>query len=442
MKAEVAARPGALLFLAIVLGIALATGVREAAFGALGLLLWIPNRWAWIAVGFAAGATLGRPPEPAPGRVWLDGEGVAVAVAMPETFGPGWRSEIRGPDGRRWMVKNGPEAALGEKVGVRGVGRPLTGRTTDLATRKGLAGAIDGKDIALLGGASRWAEVARDARRSYRDSLKALLPPRDVAFVQALGANLTADLDDKQRADLRTTGSIHLVSASGFHAGVLLQAGMLLLGFLPIGRGWQIAIGVLTLSMYATAVGLQAPIVRAGIMATLGLCAPLVRREPDALSAWGWSGALWLLFRPGDLGDLGFQLSYATLLAMILGGWGSSGLGWAGRTGFWAVLGSAPLAAYHFRGLPVYGIPANLLVEVAVPPILFFSVLGWALGGIPPVGAVSGWAMTTLSGGVQGVLGWIATWPGARIEIASFSPWYLGAIYGAMLALWRPRRRG
>ena len=216
---------------------------------------------------------------------------------------------------------------------------------------------------------------------------------------------------------------------------------MLLLGFLPIGRGWQILIGVLVLSMYATAVGLQAPIVRAGFMATLGLLAPLVRREPDALSAWGWSGALWLLFRPGDLGDLGFQLSYATLLAMILGGWGSSGLGWAGRTGFWAVVGSAPLAAYHFRGLPVYGIPANLLVEVAVPPILFFSVLGWALGGIAPIGAVSGWAMTTLSQGVQGVLAWIATWPFARLDVAPFSPWWLGVVYGTMLMLWRPGRR-
>ena len=123
MKAEIAARPGVVLFLALVLGIALATGLREAAAGAGLLLLAIPHRWAWIAVGFVAGATLGKAPDLAPGRVWLDGDGTAVSVAMPEMFGGGWRSEITGPDGRRWMVKNGSEAALGETVRVRGVGR-------------------------------------------------------------------------------------------------------------------------------------------------------------------------------------------------------------------------------------------------------------------------------------------------------------------------------
>src|ERR1019366_6928369 len=59
-------------------------------------------------------------------------------------------------------------------------------------------------------------------------------------------------------------------------------------------------------------------VVRALLMIELYLLAKLLERKPDPLNIVMSAAAINLLLRPYDLFDVGFQLSYAGVLGMIL----------------------------------------------------------------------------------------------------------------------------
>ena len=139
------------------------------------------------------------------------------------------------------------------------------------------------------------------------------------------------DLPDHLRRRLRATGLSHLLAVSGLHVGLL--ASWLWLVGMPCGRRGRWFLAIAGVGLYLLLVGPRASALRASGMAGIIALALIVRRPPQVLNAaMLWSTAM-VLWDPQALDDLGFRLSVAATLGILMIGPGASrSLEWVART--------------------------------------------------------------------------------------------------------------
>lgn len=86
-------------------------------------------------------------------------------------------------------------------------------------------------------------------------------------------------------------------------------------------RARRVLRGILCIAVawiFAFVTGLSAPTVRAATMYTLYMVATLLILPQSKLNTLALSAIILLLFRPGYVFDIGFQLSYAALFSILL----------------------------------------------------------------------------------------------------------------------------
>jgi competence protein ComEC len=206
------------------------------------------------------------------------------------------------------------------------------------------------------------------------------------------------------------------------------------------------------LIVYALAAGLQPQIVRASVMAILGLTAYLFQRDPDALSALSLSGIAYLLWRPDAVYGMAFQLSFITVACIAMfferspyapGPWKAQIVRGAKeflKLSGVVTLATAPLIAYYIGSISTVSVFANMLLFWSLPLVigLAFIAHGASLA-TPPVGdAVAVHFLAPLGDGLHGVLGWVGDGSGT-IQVPGFSALWLVAFYGAWLTTYRRR---
>lgn len=261
-------------------------------------------------------------------------------------------------------------------------------------------------------------------------------------------------LDDDLREWFMTTGTVHLLSISGSHLGlialVLFGGIRAVLKFTP--ADWLLALSrritptrlaiigtALGTTFYTLLAGVEIATVRAWIMIVLGLAA--VWRGSERRLRFALAGAAFLivLHEPRAVFDISFQLSFLSVLAML---WivetvarqdESSdpsqtsvrcyvrGIGEAGAAGAVVMLVTAPVVAWYFNQIPWLGTATNLL---AVPFTGFLLVpLGVCTGLISLVSgtdSLPGAALQTrfMEWMIDG-LRWCASLPGADWRVAA-----------------------
>jgi competence protein ComEC len=119
----------------------------------------------------------------------------------------------------------------------------------------------------------------------------------------------------------REGGTFHVLVISGLHISFLGGLALWLAGKLTRRRALAFAAAVAPLWAYAVAVGAGASVVRAALMFTLVALAPVVRRRADSLNALGGAALALLAYRPSDLFDPSFQLTFLSVLAIVAPGW-------------------------------------------------------------------------------------------------------------------------
>jgi competence protein ComEC len=119
--------------------------------------------------------------------------------------------------------------------------------------------------------------------------------------------------------DFRRSGTYHLLVASGSNVGFVLAlwfgVGRWIL-FLPRRFVWLLS--PLWAFLYAGVAGADPPVLRAALMASLGMAAYLLAREDRLEHAVAFSALALLLIRPRALFEVGFQMSYAATLGAVL----------------------------------------------------------------------------------------------------------------------------
>ena len=185
------------------------------------------------------------------------------------------------------------------------------------------------------------------------------------------------------------SGASHVLALSGLHLGIIY---MLLSMFLP-RRRWpalsQLLI-VLMIWAFVFLVGMSVSVVRSAVMLTLYGLLSIGNREKMSINALAFTAIAMLMWNPAWLFDVGFQMSFMAVLAILLfvplfedvfpaeylmehrwlkWAWGMVAVSCS------AQLGVAPLIAFYFGRFSTYFLLTNFIVVPAAILILWLSIV-------------------------------------------------------------------
>ncbi|MEI8232823.1 MAG: ComEC/Rec2 family competence protein [bacterium] len=115
---------------------------------------------------------------------------------------------------------------------------------------------------------------------------------------------------------LVSTGTLHIVAASGYNVSIVATVLMNLIGVL-VTKGVGIGIGIVGIILYVLISGGSASVVRAGIMGSLTLIAYYFGRPAEAKRLLFVTAGVMLMINPLMLIDIGFQLSFVATAGLL-----------------------------------------------------------------------------------------------------------------------------
>ena len=278
----------------------------------------------------------------------------------------------------------------------------------------------DGEDsLRVTDSAEQQVGVLKRARTALVSVVRTALPTRESGVLSALCFGETQYVSATDVETFRGSGISHLLVVSGLHLSIMALTIRRLLR--RLGKYPCLILTLCSIWLFALFVGAGPSVLRAAAMLSLWLVGCLLFRQGDGLNALGLAAILLLAFNPYTLWEVGFQLSFAATLGVLVLARrlmpqrkATDDLPWYRRLWRWvrdtltattvacvsAILFSLPIACYRFGGFPLTSLPANLL---AGPIAAATMLLGW-LGAIVGVIPYMGW----LSNGLLAVAGELA----------------------------------
>jgi competence protein ComEC len=119
----------------------------------------------------------------------------------------------------------------------------------------------------------------------------------------------------------REGGTFHIIVISGLHISFIGGVMLFIARRLTRRRAWQFAASVTALWAYTLAVGAEATVVRAALMFTVVALAPVLHRRAHSLNALGAAALGLLVWRPSELFDPSFQLTFLSVLLIVAVAW-------------------------------------------------------------------------------------------------------------------------
>ncbi|QQT28335.1 ComEC family competence protein [Sphingobacterium spiritivorum] len=144
----------------------------------------------------------------------------------------------------------------------------------------------------------------------------------DTAFqiATAIILGYRSEMDKETITAFSNTGTIHVLSVSGMHVGLVFWILSFLLKGLrrwKAGRSIQYIILLVFIWMYVVLTGLSSSALRAGLMISFFVISKMAGRDLKAYNTIAASAFFMLLINTKTCADLGFQLSYLAVLGIV-----------------------------------------------------------------------------------------------------------------------------
>lgn len=128
-------------------------------------------------------------------------------------------------------------------------------------------------------------------------------------------------LADEVRRNYVAAGSMHILCVSGMHVGIIYLIAGFLLGFLN-RKKWQKTLKhvilLVLIWLYALIAGLSPSILRASLMITFVIVGEMIGRKGFVINSIAASAFVLLCINPYNLFEIGFQLSYAAVIGIVI----------------------------------------------------------------------------------------------------------------------------
>jgi competence protein ComEC len=256
--------------------------------------------------------------------------------------------------------------------------------------------------------------LADSLRRQLSGSITRGVHGERAAVVQGVVLGEEAGLSEELRDRFRAAGLYHLLAVSG--QNVALVAGSVLAVAWLVGISRLLAeLGALAaIVAYVLAVGAQPSVVRAGVAGALCSVAWLTARAADRWHLLLVGAIVLLAWNPYTFFDVGFQLSFAAVVAIFvlvprfqrfLEGYPLGRLRPVVAMSAACGLATAPILWLQFHSLQLLAIPANALAAPAVVPLL---ALAFASTAVAPLSGSAAAVLASLNGWCAAYLATVA----------------------------------
>ncbi len=249
-------------------------------------------------------------------------------------------------------------------------------------------------------------------RKQLVDKFYKYLPDKETAaLASTLILGYRADLSKEVISAYSKTGTMHVLSVSGMHVGIVF----LVLSFLlkPLNRNqnlrlFRAVLMILVIWFYSLISGFCPAVCRAAMMLTFIVLSKAMNRNLNTYNLLAISAFFLLLYNPFYLFDVGFQLSYLAVIGLVYLHpkiyhllyiknklldtiWSYCALSIA------AQLATFPISIYYFHQFPLYFLFSNLFIVLPVAAIMYagiaFLFIPWPVI-LKPLGWLLSWLIT------------------------------------------------
>ena len=275
-----------------------------------------------------------------------------------------------------------------------------------------------------------------------------------VAVVAAMALGDKSALTHELREVYSVSGASHVLALSGLHLSIIFMLLTLLLGGSKFFTVHCSLLPLLSIWAFVFLVGMPVSVIRSATMLTVYSLLSLGHRDKMSVNALAFTALFVLIVSPISLFDIGFQMSYLSVFAILLivplserlfpvgylmthrvikWLWGMVAVSCA------AQIGVAPLVAYYFGRLPVYFLLTNFLVIPATILILWLSPVVFLFPSLA-------YLLLYIVSGLNTLLTTIAPIPGASIDglyptKLQATMTYVVIVACYLLAFWFSRRK-
>ncbi len=137
-------------------------------------------------------------------------------------------------------------------------------------------------------------------------------------LLEALLLGYRKDIDSRTYRAFRQTGLLHFISLSGLHLGILIGIIWWLCKTIGLSKPGRAFVCIITLIIFLLIVPARPPMVRAAIIGLVFCLSFLFRRKTNPFNSLSLAAIILLLIRPSQLFEAGWQLSFASVLGILL----------------------------------------------------------------------------------------------------------------------------
>lgn len=280
--------------------------------------------------------------------------------------------------------------------------------------------------------------ILLDLKTRVEIVVRQILPDPEASLLSGILLGRVHGIPELLMNDFNDTGTSHIIAISGFNFNIL--ASMLFSTLRRWSRRQRA--GFLTLGVvvaYACLIGGEASVVRAAIMGSMMVIGGMLGRATFAPASLMAATIGMTAVNPTLLWDIGFQLSFAATLGLMLyaeplktatlsrlmrvcrweqENWFTQALNDGFLITVAAQIVTLPLIIYHFGRLSLISLLANLLVLPIQPLLMGLSGMATAAGLIAlPLGKAGAWLSYPTLWWTIRVAETLAQIPGASVEV-------------------------
>ncbi len=271
--------------------------------------------------------------------------------------------------------------------------------------------------------------IAYTLRESFLQVYKdAGLSGNEYAVLSALVLGYDDEIDNETMKAFSATGTLHILSVSGMHVGLLFSALSVLLVFLERRKStriFRLIFLILALWFYAFLTGLSPSVIRSAMMFTFILVGRSMNRSSNIFNTLGLTAlCIFLLFDPILFFDIGMQLSflavggivflYPKLYRIYLSRNYFVDKVWSlTAVSISAQLTTFAISIYYFHQFPNYFILANLVIIPLSTLAIFGGVILLCIQFFDSAAVFIGWVLQKLIFLLNYITQFIADIPGS-----------------------------
>jgi competence protein ComEC len=249
------------------------------------------------------------------------------------------------------------------------------------------------QSVTVLSGDGGWwamREVVTPAKLFIMNLVDRTIGGEEGEFLKGIFLGERTGIPYATREAFTNSGVAHVLAVSGSNVAVISFFLIAVLQVLRLPRWARVVVVATGLLFYMFLTGSQPPVVRATIMALIFLVATLFEERSNPYNAIGVSALVILGMDTRQLFDVGFQLSFVSVLAIVylypkFNSWAGmipehirlrSAMVWVLRVcavSLAATIGTFPLTAIYFGKVSIVGLITNIVV---IPAVGLSVVLG------------------------------------------------------------------